>query len=71
MGKAPVTDALWEIVEPLPPPKPRRYRCPGQCLPVGGRENSRVAASGPTAWGAVWVPTGLPEAFVDIACSST
>jgi transposase len=31
MAKPLVSDALWEIVEPLlPPPKPRRYRYPGR-----------------------------------------
>ena len=33
-----VTDALWEIVEPLlPPPKPRRYRYPGR-KPIENRK---------------------------------
>lgn len=31
MAKPLVTDELWEVVEPLlPPPKPRRFRCPGR-----------------------------------------
>ena len=32
-----VPDGLWELVEPLlPPPRPRRHRCPGR-RPVGDR----------------------------------
>ncbi len=38
MAKPLVTDALWEIVEPLlPPPKPRRYRYPGR-KPIENRK---------------------------------
>ena len=38
MAKELVTDALWEMVEPLlPPPKPRRYRYPGR-KPIENRK---------------------------------
>jgi len=31
MAKPLVSDALWERIQPLlPPPKPRRFRCPGR-----------------------------------------
>lgn len=38
MAKPLLPDALWELVEPLlPPPKPRRFRCPGR-KPVDNRK---------------------------------
>lgn len=38
MAKPLLPDALWELVEPLlPPPKPRRFRCPGR-KPIDNRK---------------------------------
>ena len=38
MAKPLVSDALWELIRPLlPPPKPRRFRCPGR-KPIDDRK---------------------------------